>query len=58
MANDRYSFLVVEESLPEGTIADHRRARPKGKHPVPGQVQRPPMHRHVIRTSARSRPAA
>ena len=28
MANDRYSFLVIEESLPEGAIAQHRQTRP------------------------------
>jgi hypothetical protein len=29
MANDRYCFLVLEESLPEGTIAKHRKSRSK-----------------------------
>jgi len=35
MANDRYGFLVIEESLPEGTIAQHRKARPKVARHVP-----------------------
>ena len=34
MDNDRRCFLVVEESLPEGTIAEHRRSRPKAKRHV------------------------
>jgi hypothetical protein len=55
MANDRY-FLVLEESLPEGTIAEHRRARrPKSKRPSPTKRPRQPADQHVIRTSARSR---
>jgi hypothetical protein len=38
MANDRYCFLVLEESLPEGTIAEHRRARrPKRKRSSPAR---------------------
>jgi hypothetical protein len=56
MANDRYCFLVLEESLPEGTIAEHRRARrPKRKRPSPTKRQGQPTDRHVIQTSARSR---
>jgi hypothetical protein len=39
MANDRYCFLVLEESLPEGTIAEHRKARrPKPKRPSPTKM--------------------
>jgi hypothetical protein len=58
MANDRYCFLVLEESLPEGTIAEHRKSRPKAKRPVPTQRQRLPTDRPVIQTSARSRKVA
>jgi hypothetical protein len=43
MANDRYCFLVLEESLPEGTIAEHRKARrPKAKRPSPAKRPRLP----------------
>jgi hypothetical protein len=56
MANDRYCFLVLEESLPEGTIAEHRKARrPKPKRPSTTKRQRQPTDQHVIQTSARSR---
>lgn len=56
MANNRYSFLVLEESLPEGTIAEHRRARrPKLNRPSPTKRQGQPANQHVIQTSARSR---
>jgi hypothetical protein len=58
MANDRYCFLVLEESLPEGTIAEHRKSRPKAKPPIPAQPQRRPTERAMIRTSARSRKVA
>jgi hypothetical protein len=58
MANDRYCFLVLEESLPEGTIAEHRKSRPKAKPLVPAQRQRRPTERPVIRTSAQSRKVA
>jgi hypothetical protein len=58
MANDRYCFLVVEESLPEGTIAEHRKSRPKAKRPVPTQRPRLPTDRPVIQTLARSRTVA
>jgi hypothetical protein len=57
MANDRYCFLVLEESLPEGTIAEHRKSRPKAKRRVPTQRQPLPTDRPVIQTSARSRKA-
>ena len=56
MTNDRYCFLVLEESLPEGTIAEHRKARrPKPKRPTATKRQRRPADQHVIQTSARSR---
>ena len=55
MANDRYCFLVLEESLPEGTIAEHRRARrPKPRRPSPAKRQRQPADQHVLQTSPRS----
>jgi hypothetical protein len=58
MVNDRYCFLVLEESLPEGTIAEHRRARrPKRKRTSPRKRQRQPANPHVIQTSERSREA-
>ena len=57
MANDRYCFLVLEESLPEGTIAEHRKSRPKAKRPVPTQRQLP-TDRPVLQASARSKNAA
>jgi hypothetical protein len=56
MANDCYCFLVLEESLPEGTIAEHRKARrPKPKRPTATKRQRWPADQHLIQTSARSR---
>jgi len=56
MTNDRYCFLVLEESLPEGTIAEHRKARrPKPKRPSSTKRQRQPTDERVIQTSARSR---
>ena len=56
MAKDRYCFLVLEESLPEGTIAEHRRARrQKPKRPSPTKRQLQPTDHHVIQTSSRSR---
>jgi hypothetical protein len=56
MANDRHCFLVLEESLPEGTIAEHRKARrPKPKRQSPTKRQRQPTDQHVIQTSARWR---
>jgi hypothetical protein len=58
MANDRYCFLVLEESLPEGTIAEHRNSRPKVKRPVPTQRQRVLTGRPVLRSSARSKNVA
>ena len=55
MAYDRYCFLVLEESLPEGTIAEHRKARrPKPKRSTAAKRQRP-ADQNVIPTSARSR---
>ena len=57
MANDRYCYLVVEESLPEGTIAEHRKSRqPRAKRPVATKRQRPSTDQPVIQTSARPRP--
>ena len=58
MANDRYCFLVLEESLPEGTIAEHRKSRPKAKRPVPTQRQRLPTDRPVLQALARSKNVA
>jgi hypothetical protein len=59
MAYDRYCFLVLEESLPEGTIAEHRKARrPKSKRPSPTARQQQPTDRHVVQTPARSRRAS
>jgi len=58
MANDRYCFLVLEESLPEGTIAEHRKSRAKAKRPVSPHRQRLPTDRPAIQTSARSRKVA
>jgi len=56
MANDRYCFLVLEESLPEGTIAEHRTARrPKPKRLSRTKRQRQPANQHVVQTPARSR---
>jgi hypothetical protein len=56
MANDRYWYLVVEESLPEGTIAEHRKSRrPKAKRPLPTKRQRLSTDQPVIETSARPR---
>ena len=56
MANDRYCFLVLEESLPEGTIAQHRKARRlKLKRPGPMKRRRQLTDQHMIKTSARPR---
>jgi hypothetical protein len=54
MANDRYRFLVLEESLPEGTIAEHRRSRPKAKRQARAERQRSAANQPVIRAPARS----
>ena len=53
MANDNRSFLVLEESMPDGTIAEHRRARPKAKRR--GRTWRPwwLLATAVIRNAAR-----
>jgi hypothetical protein len=58
MANDRYCFLVLEESLSEGTIAEHRRSRLKANRPVATKRQRMLGGRPVIERSARSRKVA
>jgi hypothetical protein len=59
MANDRYCYLVLEESLPEGTIAEHRKSRrPKAKSSVLAKRRRPSTERPVIEPSARPRPSA
>jgi len=58
MTNDRYCFLVLEESLSEGTIAEHRRSRLKAKRPVATKRQRTPGDRPLIQTSARPRKVA
>ena len=51
MANDRYCFLVLEESLPEGTIAQHRRSRPKAGRRVRARRRRLRAVRAVFRGS-------
>ena len=49
MANDRYCFQVLEESLPQGTIAEHRKARrPKRKRL--SLRKRPPRDQHGRQT--------
>jgi hypothetical protein len=59
MANDRYRCLVVEESLPEGTIAEHRKSRrAKAKRLVPTRRQRVSADQPAIQASARSRRSA
>jgi hypothetical protein len=56
MANDRYCFLVIEESLPEGTIAELRKSRArKAERPLPAKQRRLPADQAIIQTSARSR---
>ena len=58
MSNDRYCFLVLEESLPQGTIAEHRRARrPKPKRLSRTKRPRQPTDQRVLQTSA-PRPSA
>jgi hypothetical protein len=53
MANDRYCFLVLEESLPEGTIAELRKARrPKRKRPSSTRGRRQPTDQHVLQKTA------
>jgi phage shock protein PspC (stress-responsive transcriptional regulator) len=39
MAYDRNCFLVLEESLPEGTIAEHRRSRHRYARPMARSAQ-------------------
>jgi hypothetical protein len=57
--DDRYCFLVLEESLPEGTIAEHRKSRrPKAKRLVPTRRGRLLTAQPGPRTSARSRQSA
>jgi len=59
MANDRYCFLVLEESLPEGPMVEYRKSRrPHAKRPVPTKRRRLPTDQPVIQTSARSRRSA
>jgi hypothetical protein len=59
MANDRYCFLVLEESLPQGTIAEHRKARrPKPKRLSRTKRPRQATDQHALQTSARPRPSA
>jgi len=59
MVNDRYCFLVLEESLPEGTIAEHRRARrPKPKRSSATKRPRQPADQPMTRTPARPRQAS
>jgi hypothetical protein len=57
MANDRYCFLVLEESLPQGTIAEHRKAR----QPKPKRLSRTKRARQptdLPQPSPRPRPSA
>jgi hypothetical protein len=58
MANDRYGFLVIEESLPEGTIAQHRNPRPKPDRHVRARRRRVAAVKAVFRRSAGSRHSA
>ncbi len=58
MANDRYGFLVIEESLPEGTIAQHRNPRPKADRHVRARRRRVPAVKAFFRRSAGSRQSA
>ena len=57
MANDRYCSLVLEESLPEGTIAEHRKSRrPKPKRAAATKRRRQLTDQaRVIQMSAQSR---
>jgi len=57
MADDRYNFLVLEETLPEGTIAEHRGSRAKAKRPVPAKRRLAPGDRPVTQRPPRSRKA-
>ena len=58
MVNDRYCFLVLEESLPEGPMVEYRKSRrPKGKR-LPTKRRRLLTDQSVIQTSARSRRSA
>jgi hypothetical protein len=52
MANDRYCFIVLEESLPEGTIAQHRRSRPKAARHVRAERRRLAKDQAVSRMPA------
>ena len=58
MANDRYGFLVIEESLPEGTIAQHRNPRPKADRHVRARRRRVPAVKDFFHRSAGSRQSA
>jgi hypothetical protein len=59
MVNDRYCFLVLEESLPEGSMVEYRKSRrPKGKRPLPTKRRRLPADQSVNETSARSKRSA
>ena len=58
MVNDRYCFLVLEESLPEGPMGEYRKSRrPKAKR-LPTKRRRLPTDQSVIQTSTRSRRSA
>jgi hypothetical protein len=53
MANDRYWYVVIEESLPEGTIAEHRKSRrANAKRAVPAKRERPSTDQPVLWTPA------
>lgn len=58
MTNDRHCFLVLEESLPEGTIAEHRTSRPKAHRRSRANGRRLRTAVSVIRTSARPKTTA
>jgi hypothetical protein len=59
MANDRYCFLVLEESLPEGPMVEYRKSRrPKAKRPVATKRPRLPADHAVIQASPRPRRSA
>jgi hypothetical protein len=59
MANDRYCFMVLEESLPEGPMVVYRKSRrPKAKGPLATKRRRLRPDQAVVQTSERSRRSA
>jgi hypothetical protein len=59
MGNDRYCFLVLEETLPEGTMVEYRKSRrAKTKRPLPTKPRRLPTDQPVVQSSARLRRSA